>query len=264
MLLRPVQLDISIFPQELHEYISGAALYDSSCSREAEVIFIDKNGGFYLKSAFKGALAREADMLRFFYSNGMSASVRAFISDERDWLLTERLPGCDGISECYLEKPERLCDVYAEQLTILHNTDHTGCPVSNHSERYINTALTNHRTGNYNSELFPDSWGYTSAEEALEVIERNGRLLRTDCLLHGDYCLPNIILDNWSFSGFVDVGGGGVGDRHVDLFWAQWTLTWNLKTDKYNDRFIDAYGRGLVDDERLRVVAAIEVFQSPN
>jgi len=264
MLLRPVQLDISIFPPELHDYISGAELFDSSCSREANVFFIDKDGGLYLKTAPKGTLAREADMLRFFHLKRMSAAVLAYISDERDWLLTNKLPGCDGISECYLEQPERLCDVYAAQLNILHNTNYAGCPVPNHTERYIAAALTNHRTGNYDGSLFPDSWGYTSAEESLGVIERSGHLLQTDCLLHGDYCLPNIILDDWAFSGFVDVGGGGVGDRHVDLFWAQWTLTWNLKTDKYNSRFIDAYGRGLVDDERLRVVAAIEVFQSPN
>ena len=264
MLLRPVQLDISIFPPELHAYVSGADLFDSSCSREANVFFIDKDGGLYLKTASKGTLAREADMLRFFHTKGMSASVLAYISGERDWLLTDRLPGCDGISECYLEQPERLCDAFAAQLSILHNTNYAGCPVQNHSERYIAAALANHRAGDYDDSLFPDSWGYTSAEGALGVIERSGHLLQTDCLLHGDYCLPNIILDDWAFSGFVDVGGGGVGDRHVDLFWAQWTLTWNLKTDKYNDRFIDAYGRGLVDDERLRVVAAIEVFQSPN
>jgi kanamycin kinase len=35
---------------------------------------------------------------------------------------------------------------------------------------------------------------------------------------------------------------------------------WNLKTHKYRERFFDAYGRDRVDEELLRVVAAVEVF----
>lgn len=84
--------------------------------------------------------------------------------------------------------------------------------------------------------------------------------MQTDTLLHGDYCLPNIILDNWKFSGFIDLDSGGVGDRHVDLFWGLWTLNYNLKTDKYSRRFVDAYGSDKVDIEKLRLIAAIEVF----
>jgi hypothetical protein len=61
--------------------------------------------------------------------------------------------------------------------------------------------------------------------------------------------------------GFIDLGSGGVGDRHVDVFWAVWTLFFNLKTDRYRERFIDAYGREKINEDMLRVVAAIEVFK---
>ena len=84
--------------------------------------------------------------------------------------------------------------------------------------------------------------------------------LKSDTLLHGDYCLPNIMLDDWRFSGFIDLGNGGVGDRHVDIFWGVWTLFYNLKTHKYADRFLDAYGREAVDRDALMAIAAAEVF----
>ena len=32
------------------------------------------------------------------------------------------------------------------------------------------------------------------------------------------------------------------------------------KTDAYRDRFLDAYGRDKIDEEKLRIVAAAEVF----
>ena len=90
--------------------------------------------------------------------------------------------------------------------------------------------------------------------------QKNGRFLKADTLIHGDYCLPNIMLDDWKFTGFVDLDSGGVGDKHIDLFWGIWTLWFNLKTNKYKDRFIDAYGRENVEEELLRTVAAAEIF----
>jgi aminoglycoside phosphotransferase len=62
------------------------------------------------------------------------------------------------------------------------------------------------------------------------------------------------------FSGFIDVGNGGIGDRHIDLFWGAWTLQFNLKTDKYKDIFFDAYGRKNIDFDRFSLIAACEVF----
>lgn len=37
-------------------------------------------------------------------------------------------------------------------------------------------------------------------------------------------------------------------------------LNFNLKTDKYRNRFFDAYGRDKVDESKLEILAAAEVF----
>ena len=68
------------------------------------------------------------------------------------------------------------------------------------------------------------------------------------------------MLDQWKFSGFIDLGNGGIGDRHVDLFWGAWSLQYNLKTDQYRERFFDAYGRKEIHQEVLDLIGAIEVF----
>jgi len=70
----------------------------------------------------------------------------------------------------------------------------------------------------------------------------------------------NIILKDGTFSGFIDLGNGGVGDRHIDLFWGLWSLAHNLGTNQYAERFLDGYGREKVDKEVLRIVEAIENF----
>ena len=68
------------------------------------------------------------------------------------------------------------------------------------------------------------------------------------------------MLDDWKFSGFIDLDSSGMGDRHTDLFWGIWTLNFNLKTNAFRDRFLDAYGRDVLIPEKLRTVAALEVF----
>ena len=255
-----IQPNLGDIPARFHPLFEGAEVYDSSCSAVARVLFIDKEDGFFLKSTPVGSLKREAVMTEWFHGKGLAAEVLAYEEDTQDWLLTRRLPGEDCIHRAYLGQPERLCDILGERLRQLHELDGVDCPGKDKMDEYVALAEKNYRSGNYDASQFPDSFGYASAEEAWQVIQQHGCLLQRDTVLHGDYCLPNIMLDNWQFSGFLDVDHGGLGDRHIDLFWGAWSLEFNLKTDRFCQRFFDAYGRDKIEPELLRVVAAYEVF----
>ena len=251
--------DAADFPQAVRPLMAGAAVYDSSCSPQARVYFIDRDGGYYLKSAAAGALAREAEATRLFHGKGLAAEVLHYERGERDWLLTRRMPGEDCTHGQYLAEPARLAALLGETLRALHEIDPAGCPIDRTGE-YLHQAESNYRAGRWDASLFPDNWGYASAEEAWAVLEACAPRFRRDVLIHGDYCLPNVMLDDWRFTGFIDVGAGGAGDRHIDLFWGVWSLQFNLKTDKWGDRFLDAYGREKIEPDMLRAVAAAEVF----
>lgn len=247
-------------PGQLRDFAEDAAIYDSSCSPEARVYFLEKAEGFYLKKAAKGTLQKEAAMYSYFHKKGLAPEVLAYESLENDWLLTARAKGEDCTHSLYLSDPKRLCDTTAELLRKLHETDFTDCPIPNRTKDYLTTVEENYRRGQFDTSLFPDNWGYTTAEEAFRIAQENGKYLKADTLLHGDYCLPNIMLNNWNFSSFIDLGCGGVGDRHIDLFWGVWTLQFNLNTDKYVGCFLDAYGRDKVNPDIFPVIAACEVF----
>ena len=257
ILLAKVPDDI---PAELAPYTHGARIFDSSCSPEARVYFIDRDGGYYLKKGAIGTLSAEAEMTRYFHEKGIGVEVMDYISADSDWLLSRGASGEDCTFRKYLDDPRRLSVVLGETLRSLHEGSFDGCPIPNRTEIYVKTVEENYNTGNYDKSQFPDSFGYSSAEEAYRVFSEGKHELRSEALIHGDYCLPNIMLDNWEFSAFIDVGNGGIGDRHIDLFWGSWTLWYNLKTDKYKDRFLDAYGRDAIIKDKLRVVAAAEVF----
>ena len=249
------QINIDDFPAVFRPILSGASVYDSSCSNEARVWYIERGNGYFLKKAPKGKLQNEAALTRFFHLKGFGAELLCCESLEDDWMLTARVRGEDCTHEEYLRHPERLCDTIAERLRMLHDTPFDGCPVENRTAQYLQTAFHNrlHRQN-------VAGWGYDSVEEAWHAVSENAHLLKADTLIHGDYCLPNIMLDNWRFTGFIDPGGGGVGDRHIDLFWGAWSLGYNLKTDAYRSRFFDAYGRDKIDEDMLKIIAAVEVF----
>lgn len=249
--------DLNEFPTDLHSLLTGK-VFDSSCSREARVYYIaDK--GLYLKRAPLGSLKTEAEMTGHFGSIGLGAEVLSYISEGFDWLLTTEVKGEDLTHEIYTSRPVFLAEKLGVTLRMLHSLPTDTCPVKR-SENYLKNAEYGYKSKHYDESLSPDNWGYASPEQAWSVIEKRGCELECNTLLHGDYCLPNVIFNGDSLSGFIDVGNGGIGDRHIDLFWGAWTLMFNLKTDKYKDIFFDAYGRSDIDFDRFSLIAACEVF----
>lgn len=254
-----VPLQLSDFPEPFHGLLEGSPLFDSSCSKEARVWMIDRGSGFFLKSAPAGSLEKEAAMTEFFFRKGLGPEVINYIREEQDWLLTRSVPGEDCLDSRYLSEPKQLCDTTAALLRQLHETDRNGCPVDRTAD-YIAAVAENHRLGRYDHGLFPDNWGYTNAQEAWNAVCEAAPALQHNALLHGDYCLPNIILKNGRLSGFIDLGSGGSGDRHIDLFWGIWSLCFNLKTNRWKERFLDVYGRDVIQTELLDRIGAFEVF----
>ena len=210
-----IVIDKNEFPAEIYSFLDEAPLYDSSCSEEAKVFFIEKDSGYFLKTSAEGTLETEAIMTKYFHSKGLSAEVCLYIRGNRDYLITKKIPGEDGTAEHHISEPERLCKIFAETLARLHHTDFYDCPLKSITSTFVpNPAFT--------------------------------------ALIHGDYCLPNIMLDSFRFTGLNDLDHAGTGDPHRDISSALRTLNRNLKTDKYNSVFLDCYGREKIDFQKLK------------
>ena len=254
-------IDPSGYPEAIRPFLMGARIYDSSCSREARVLYLACDDGYYLKTAPKGTLQKEAEMTGYFHKKGLAPAVLFYKEEEsRDVLLTARAIGEDCTDRQYLDDPKRLAALLGERLRMLHDLPHGDCPVQDRMAVSLKTAENNYRMGMYDlSYLMPRCKGLT-ADEAYRYLSAHRTYLQSDTLLHGDYCLPNIVLNDWDFSAFIDLGAGGVGDRHVDLYWGAWTLAFNLKTDRYRERFYDAYGRDRIDEDVIALVSIAEAF----
>jgi aminoglycoside phosphotransferase len=86
---------------------------------------------------------------------------------------------------------------------------------------------------------------------------------RGHVLIHGDYCLPNVLVAGGpgraqgappTLSAVIDVGRSGLGDPREDLAAGVWTLQYNYGPG-FAREFLDAYGATAMTDgeiERLR------------
>ena len=258
---RPIKLNIETYPEAIADYLKDAELYDSSCSPQAMVTFINKDEGCFLKEAAEGTLKTEALMMEYLHSLKLSGEVLYYGSlHGKDYLLSRKIQGEDGTHTDYLSEPERLCDTTASLLRKLHEMDGKDCPVQDRIMTYTDTVKRGFDRRSYEPDLFKGMWEFPSFSDAKRAAEEGLPLLKKEVLLHGDYCLPNIILNNWELSGYIDLDCSGIGDRHMDVLWGIWTLNYNLGTTRYTNRFMDAYGRDRIETEKLRMVAAMEMI----
>ncbi|MBR0464172.1 MAG: phosphotransferase [Clostridia bacterium] len=222
------------FPPDILRHIDAARLTEDGLGRSEARVF--DAGDCFLKVGPRDSLRRAAVMQEYFAQKGLSAPLMAFEQDgERDYLLVKALPG-QNACRC-MDDPAWLSGVLGESVRALHETDARDCPLRDGNRRAL--------------EAYEREMGAPYAGDA--------SILRTDALIMGDCCLPNIFFDGRRFVGFIDLGDAGLGDRHFDLCWVLWSLRYNLGDGRYNGRLLDAYGRDIVDDERLRLCTELSL-----
>lgn len=227
-----VFLDIESIPLTIRQYLKGATFYDNSCSANATTLSVFGDERAFLKISKRGSLECEYKMTTFLHKHNVAPNALAYESDlDHDYLLMEAVSGEDGTAERHIENPSKLAWVFGEYLKMLHSLPTQDCPYGNKTNELLHVAQTKGTD--------------------LRILNQFNYSAIDNVVIHGDYCLPNIIMDNFSFRGFIDLGYGGVGDRHYDIYWGIWTLQFNLKTDRYRHLFLDAYGRNDIDDDGL-------------
>lgn len=177
------------------------------------------------------------------------------------WTLMTRISGDMACADRWREDPHRLVRVLAEGLKELWAADRVDCPVDQRPQAKLERAWRTVEQGRVNLELVePDTFGengFSSPAALLHWLETNA----PECepvLTHGDLCLPNVFLKDWSVSGFLDLGRSGMGDRWTDI-----AILWRSLRDNFGghygapvegfhpDELFDALGMEK-DEEKLK------------
>ncbi len=216
-----------------------------------------RSGGpeFFVKLAEAGhypALAGEADRMRWAHPHlPVPGVVRQGTEASIDWLMTTALPGRDATDPKLTEEPAALARILARGLRAFHEMAPVAtCPFDfrlgaalRHVRKRLEAGLIDQQRD------FHVEFSHLTPVEAVQLLESACPGFEDLVVCHGDYCLPNILIEDERATGYVDLGELGVADRWWDLAVATWSLTWNLGPG-FEDLFLAEYGVPM-DVERM-------------
>ena len=217
---------------------------------------LDGPDDFYLKiNAVEpdGGLQTEADSLLWL---GRYLPAPDVIFYERiantDYLLMRALPGLPASDAHWRTDPTRLTQLLANTMRALHNLDWRRCPFDQRTETKLRDVGGRVRQGRVDETDFDQENRGQTPQQLLDWLYTNQPDTDDLVVTHGDFCLPNVLFNDWTLSGLIDVGKLGFGDRYQDLALCVRSLQHNLNTTRYNPLFFQAYGLKAVEEHKLR------------
>lgn len=167
------------------------------------------------------SIEQQVQMMQWLEEKLLVPKVIAYEEENgKSYLLMSKIGGVMSCETYYLEHPQELLEALASGLKMLWEVDVKGCPCI----RDVSTVLKEARVRVENNlvdmeNVEPTTFGeggFEGPQHLLEWLENN-RPSFEPVLSHGDYCLPNIFLENGKINGFIDLGRTGVGDKWNDI-----------------------------------------------
>lgn len=225
-----------------------------NCAKIVTYRHVGAEGAWFLKVAPPGASSTfESEVSRMRWgAEHLPVPEVCGVGETRnggEWMLTRGLPGHDGTRTPLRDDPRRLAEVLACGLRRFHDVPTDACPFAFRLDESLALVQSRVERG-----LVDPANDFHPEHAELSVAAALTRLLRerpeTEDLVvcHGDYCLPNALIEGETVTGFVDLGEVGVADRWWDLAVATWSVTWNLGPG-HEQAFLDAYGAPLNHDK---------------
>lgn len=261
----PLQEDGRL-PASLRNHLGGYQWRRDALGRSSACVFRlegEARPGLYLKVEEAGPfceLADEAERLVWLRSQGLHCPEPiAHESDgERSFLLMTALPGADLVTATTLLPEERI-EILASALSTLHNVDISACPFDHRLERRLAAAEARMRAGVVDETDFNEVRLGKSAFFLFNELQR----LRPDSenlvVTHGDACLPNFMVADGRFAGYIDCCRLGVADRYQDVTLACHSIAYNFG-EEFVRLFLNAYGLSIIDPVKMNYYQLLDEF----
>lgn len=216
--------------------------------------------GLYVKSG-TGEAGRDlrAERARLEWIKGKLPAPEIELYDSRDGQETLVLSEIRGTPSHLVKDPAAAARLAGKGLQCIHALDAAACPFQDVLSEELAEAERRTRERKLNLKEFSEATGGRSPEEVLRELQASRGMIRDLVFTHGDYCMPNVLLNGNRIAGFVDWGIAGVADLHRDLMAMSESITFNCGAEWLSE-FYAAYGMLAPDPERIRYYTLLDAF----
>lgn len=261
-------INIDDLPADLQKMLTGGVWQEVLIGASGAQVFRIANNhsaARYLKMAahpFGQELLAEKERLDWLQGRLPVPNVFACSADSRGtYLLLSEISGLMACDAVFSQNMSTLVRLLAEGLRLIHQIDIKDCPFDQRLAHKIALAQLRVEAGLVDETDFDEQHKGMRAEELLKVLIETRPDGEDLVFTHGDYCLPNVFIDqsHKRISGFIDWGRAGVADRYQDLALATRSLIYNFGPG-WEQLFWDAYGLDTVDHARLEYYKLLDEF----
>jgi aminoglycoside phosphotransferase len=225
----------------------------------------------YLKSSPLASLSHrplfdEAERLGWMYAVGLPvpAVLQYHEWKGREYLLLTAVPGADASEPRPPERHAAVVAALAAGLRTLHATNISACPFDQSRRVRVAEARQRLEAGLVDEADFDDVRQGRPARDLFAELLASDPGEEHRAFTHGDYCLPNVILEEdgsggYRVSGLVDCGHAGVADPYQDLALCARSVAHNLDPDLVPVLFA-RYGLDRVDERKLEYYQLLDEF----
>lgn len=229
---------------------------------DAKTYLLVGDTNLYIKMQRKGAIEPlfiEKKKLEWL-QNKLPVPKVLYYGEEEDleYIVISELKGADASSENHPHK-EQLIMLLAKGLKQIHSLPIQDCPFNQTLEMKLKEAQKRMELHLVDEEDFDDIRKGKKAGDLYEELLKKRPLTEDLVFTHGDYCLPNIIIDGKRISGFIDLGRAGISDRYQDIALAVRSISYNIG-EEYVSLFFQFYGLQEVDEEKFAYYQLLDEF----
>lgn len=188
------------------------------------------------------SLLREKEVLDWLANRLSVPKVMEFYEGENaDYLLLSEIRGIPASEDSLKNDIPQIIEQLATGLKTIHSLPIENCPLDarlNHKIEIVRERMSKDLIDE--TDFDEERKGRTAADLFRELIET--KPADEDLVFtHGDFCVPNVILENGKLSGFVDWGSAGIADKYQDLALLARSISFNFGRE-WGEKAFEIYG----------------------
>lgn len=235
-------------PKELHNYLGSIYKITKAAHGENHgALLIEASAGsFVLKVSDKDqakVVRQEFRILKTLKSKEVWVAEAIFycVEGAKEYFLFSRLKGKDLTT--FTDAPaiikHKLVASCAKALRMIHSWQ----PKLKKDENWLSNTLKRAKPKENYLIQGISQFNNRNALELYEFAKANLEHNPTDLVFgHGDYCVPNVLIQSNKVTGVVDWGDAAYLDKRFDLATAVMSLRYNFKEEVYVTTFLNSYG----------------------